>query len=111
MSTNSISKLISKTVIRVAAVSTVASICLLAIPASAQGYPPPTDEYVATTEPVYFEGHAAYWNGERWYWRDEHGSWQHYDREPPELHERRIHAPPARHDYGRDHRDDGHGRR
>jgi hypothetical protein len=36
---------------------------------------PPAD-YIATVEPVYFEGHAAYWYGNRWY---------HYDREPPGL--------------------------
>jgi hypothetical protein len=31
-------------------------------------YPP--DAYIATTEPVYFEGHAAYWYGGRWFYRD-----------------------------------------
>jgi|HubBroStandDraft_2_1064218.scaffolds.fasta_scaffold179359_2 hypothetical protein len=44
---------------------------------------PPAD-YIATVEPVYFEGHAAYWYGNRWYYRDG-ARWGHYDREPPGL--------------------------
>lgn len=59
-------------------------------------YPP--DAYVGTTEPVYFEGHAAYWYGGHWYYRDA-GAWHHYDREPPELHERRVQSPPQRRTY------------
>ena len=59
-------------------------------------YPP--DAYIATTEPVYFEGHAAYWYGGRWYYRDG-GRWSHYDREPPALYQRRMQAPPARRTY------------
>ena len=31
-------------------------------------YPP--DAYIATTDPVYFEGHASYWYGGRWYYRE-----------------------------------------
>lgn len=59
-------------------------------------YPP--DAYIATTEPVYFEGHAAYWYGNRWYYRDG-GHWGHYDREPPVLYQRRMQAPPVRRTY------------
>jgi hypothetical protein len=60
------------------------------------GYPP--DAYIATTEPVYFEGHASYWYGGRWYYRDG-GRWGHYDREPPALYQRRSAAPPMRRSY------------
>lgn len=59
-------------------------------------YPP--DAYIATTEPVYFEGHAAYWYGGRWYYRDG-GRWNHYDREPAGLREHRGQGPPGRRNY------------
>jgi hypothetical protein len=58
----------------------------------------PSDGYIATTDPMYFEGHATYWYGDRWYYRDG-GAWRHYDREPPALYERRIQAPPRRRTY------------
>jgi hypothetical protein len=60
------------------------------------GYPP--DAYIATTTPVYFEGHASYWYGGRWYYRDGN-RWGHYDREPPGLYQRRMQGPPARRAY------------
>jgi hypothetical protein len=63
-----------------------------------EDYPP--DVYVATTEPVYFEGHASYWYGGRWYYRDG-GRWGHYDREPRVLYDRRREAPPGRRTYER----------
>ena len=66
----------------------------------AQLPPAPPDEFVATSTPVYYEGHAAYWWGNYWYYRDEHGLWRHYDREPRELGERRARGLPARRDYG-----------
>ena len=59
-------------------------------------YPP--DGYIATTTPVYFEGHASYWYGGHWYYRDGN-HWNHYDREPPALYQRRMQAPPARRAY------------
>jgi hypothetical protein len=59
-------------------------------------YPP--DAFIATTAPVYFEGHAAYWYGNRWYYRDGN-HWNHYDREPPALYQRRMQAPSARRAY------------
>lgn len=55
-------------------------------------YPP--DEYVATIEPYYYEGHASYWYDGRWYYRDG-GRWGHYDREPPHLRELRVRAAPV----------------
>jgi hypothetical protein len=79
----------------VAAMSAFSAGLLVAVPAAAQWDPPPP-EFVATTEPAYFEGHAAYWYNGHWFWRDEHANWNHYDREPPYLADRRAHFPPAR---------------
>ena len=59
-------------------------------------YPP--DAYIAATEPVYFEGHAAYWYGNRWYYRDG-GRWGHYDREPAFLYQRRLQGVPRQRVY------------
>jgi len=59
-------------------------------------YPP--DAFVATAEPVYYEGHATYWYGGRWYYRDGRG-WNHYESEPPALYQRRAQAAPARRNY------------
>jgi hypothetical protein len=79
-----------------------ASVVLAAAPAAAQWDPPP-QEFIATTEPAYYEGHAAYWYNNHWFWRDEHGGWNHYEREPPFLADRRAHFAPARRSW--------HGRR
>jgi hypothetical protein len=63
------------------------------------GYPP--DDFVATTQPVYFEGHAAYWYGNHWYYRDG-AHWRSYAHEPPALAQRRAqNGPPARQNYAR----------
>jgi hypothetical protein len=59
-------------------------------------YPP--DGYIATTEPVYYEGRATYWYGGNWYYRDGN-RWNHYDREPPALQQRRTQAAPMRRSY------------
>jgi hypothetical protein len=59
-------------------------------------YPPA--EYVATAEPVYYEGHAAYWYGDRWYYRDAHG-WQYYHGEPGYLRDWRARGPVYRRYY------------
>ena len=84
------------------------SAILLPAPGCAVGveayYPPgyyeeyPPDAYVATTEPLYWEGNAYYWYGGRWYYR-QGDHWNHYDREPPALYQRRLEAPPARRNY------------
>ena len=65
---------------------------------SAGVYDYPSDAYIATTEPFYYEGHASYWYGGRWYYRDGN-HWGHYDREPAALQQHRMQAPPARHQY------------
>jgi hypothetical protein len=62
---------------------------------------PPPPEYIATTEPVYYEGHAAYWYNNHWYWRDAGGNWGHYDQEPAFLADRRMHSPPDRREFER----------
>jgi hypothetical protein len=48
----------------------------------------PPHAYVASYEPVYYNGYAHYWYGNRWYYRD-HATWRWYDREPLYLYERR----------------------
>jgi hypothetical protein len=79
----------------VPAVGALAFVSLLGARAFAQWDPPP-DEYIATSEPVYYEGHPAYWYNGHWFWRDEHGGWGHYDREPPFLADRRARFAPVR---------------
>jgi hypothetical protein len=65
-------------------------------PGGYDDYPP--DGYIATTEPVYYNGYASYWYGGRWYYRNG-GRWNHYEREPPALAGRRFQAAPARRNY------------
>jgi hypothetical protein len=86
---------ISKGFVLVPAVGALAAALLVGAPAVAQ-WEAPTPEFVATTEPAYYEGHAAYWYNNHWFWRDDHGGWNHYDQEPRELADHRAHFPPAR---------------
>jgi hypothetical protein len=90
---------LSKGLVIVSAVSALAAVFLVGSPADAQWIPPPA-EYIATTEPVYYEGHPAYLYNNHWYYRDEHGGWGHYDHEPAFLAERRAHFAPARGGWG-----------
>jgi hypothetical protein len=75
--------------------------------------PPPPDTYVATVEPVYFNGQPTYWYGNHWYWRDAGGRWNYYHDEPGFLRDRRMHGLPDRHfdDRRGGGRRDEHGRR
>ena len=82
----------------VPAAGALAAVLLAGVPAAAH-YDPPPPEFIATTEPAYYEGHAAYWYNNRWVWRDEHGAWNHYDQEPRDLADRRAHFPPARRSF------------
>ncbi len=60
----------------------------------------PSASYVVTTDPVYYDGHAAYWYGGRWVYRD--GSrWNYYRSEPHYLGTRRGYAAPPRRVYER----------
>ena len=52
--------------------------------AKAQYYVPPP-AYIASYEPVYYNGYAHYYYGNRWYYRDHVGGWRSYDREPAYL--------------------------
>lgn len=93
--TKTVSFKLSRAAVLAAATGALGAASLFAATAGAQWVPPPP-EIVATTEPVYFEGHAAYWYGNHWYWHDDHGGWNHYEHEPPALAERRAHIPPRR---------------
>jgi hypothetical protein len=80
--------------------------CLAVAPAPAQGQievriSPPA-WFIATAQPVYFEGHAAYWYGDRWYYRDR-GAWRYYHDEPEHLRDYRGHHEGGRQFYGRAH--------
>lgn len=59
-------------------------------------YPP--DAFIATSEPVYWEGRPAYWYGDRWYYRDG-GRWSYYQSEPRGLYEHRVQVAPPRRVY------------
>jgi hypothetical protein len=48
----------------------------------------PPSAYVASYEPIYYNGFAHYWWRDHWYYRD-HGSWHWWDREPAFLHDHR----------------------
>jgi hypothetical protein len=91
---------LSKGLAVVSALGALCAITLVTAPADAQWAPPPP-EYIATTEPVYYEGHAAYWYGNHWFWRDERGGWNHYEAEPAFLADRRAHFAPRWHYHGR----------
>jgi hypothetical protein len=102
--------ILSKGLVIVSAVGALAAVSAIGSTAAAQWAPPPP-EYIATTAPVYYEGHAAYWYGNHWYWHDEHGAWNHYDHEPAALADRRAHGAPARQSYGHGGAAVGHGGR
>jgi len=63
----------------------------------------PPSGFIATTSPVYFEGHAAYWYGDRWQYR-EGGRWHGYREEPAYLREYRGRRAPERRSYEGGHR-------
>jgi hypothetical protein len=48
----------------------------------------PPVAYIASYEPVYYNGFAHYWYHDHWYYRD-HGGWHMWDHEPGFLHDRR----------------------
>lgn len=73
-----------------------------AVPASARIRISIPIEIIATTTPVYYEGHAAYWYGDRWYYRDR-GDWYEYREEPVYLRTWRDRHRHERWYYGRSH--------
>ena len=50
----------------------------------------PPSAYIASYEPIYYNGLAHYWYRDRWYYRD-HGAWRWYehDHEPGFLRDHR----------------------
>ena len=80
-----------------ASLSVVAGVCLSAPPeASAQeAVVQPDDAYIATAEPVYYNGAAHYWYRNHWYYRNGR-SWAGYGgREPGYLHDYRFRTWPG----------------
>jgi hypothetical protein len=80
--------------------------CGCAVEAYPANYPgddgdyPPAD-FVATAEPVYYDGHATYWYGNHWVYRDGN-RWSSYRQEPRELAEHRAqHGEQPRANYAR----------
>lgn len=85
--------------------------CLAASPAQAQiqvRINTPPAWYIATTRPVYHDGHASYWYGNRWHYR-EGRSWRQYREEPRYLRDHRRSHRSDRYRYDRD-RDGGYRR-
>jgi hypothetical protein len=75
--------------------------CFFAAPARAgvtiSIFPPAA--YVATSRPVYYQGHASYWYQGHWHYRNGR-TWRTYNTEPRYLHDYRGHHEPERHYYG-----------
>jgi hypothetical protein len=90
-----VTTMLSRGFVLVPAAGALAAALFIGAPAAAQWDPPPP-EFIATTEPAYYEGHAAYWYNNHWFWRDEHGGWNHYEQEPPYLADRRGRFPMTR---------------
>ena len=80
----------------------ISSCLLISTPAAAQIEIFPPAAFIATSSPVYFEGHAAYWYNDQWYYRDG-PAWRHYSSEPTFLRDYRGRHEPVRQYYGRGH--------
>jgi hypothetical protein len=62
----------------------------------------PSAGFVATAQPVFYDGHASYWYNGHWVYRDGGGRWGYYRSEPGYLAGRRGGGPgPARRTYER----------
>jgi hypothetical protein len=72
-----------KSLVFAAALPLVATVAVCAAPGEAQAqYAPPPPGYIASYEPVYYNGYAHYYWRDHWYYRDHYGAWQYYNREP-----------------------------
>jgi len=89
---NSISKLLLSVALPVAAVTAYAPA------SSAQVVVYPTASYVASYEPIYYNGYAHYYYNNHWYYRD-HGYWRGYNTEPGVLWGRRGEWAGRRHGW------------
>jgi hypothetical protein len=56
----------------------------------------PPYEYIASYEPIYYNGWAHYWWGDHWYYHDRE-AWHRWDREPLFLRNRRADWASHRH--------------
>jgi len=72
--------------------------CYAEVDSGAAAYPPPS--FVATAQPVYYEGHPTYFYNGHWTYRDASGRWTYYRTAPRDLEQRRA-AAPARRAYER----------
>jgi hypothetical protein len=80
---NSISKLLLSAVLPLAAMTAYAP----AVNAQVVVYPTPA--YVASYQPIYYNGYAHYYWNNHWVYRDRVGVWHGYATEPPVLWARR----------------------
>jgi hypothetical protein len=93
----------NRTYARIAGLAAIASLvlttsCYGEVDAEPAYYPPPS--YVATSDPVFYDGHAVYWYGGHWAYRDGGGRWNYYRHEPAFLaRHRAMAAPPHRTTY------------
>jgi len=55
----------------------------------------PGDAYIATAQPVYYNGSAHYWYRDRWYYRDGRSWAWYHGGEPAYLHDYRFHRWPG----------------
>ena len=62
------------------------AVAMYSTDAQAQPWPPVT--YIASYEPIYYNGFAHYLWHDHWYYRD-HGGWRGYATEPGFLHDHR----------------------
>jgi hypothetical protein len=99
--------LIKKALLTLCSIGLFAGLCLATRPAAAQVrvyiQPPPPPEYIATTDPFYYEGHPVYWYNGYWHYRDDRGAWRYYREEPRFLAERRVRIQPQRRYYYENH--------
>jgi hypothetical protein len=58
----------------------------------------PSDAFIATTNPFYYQGRANYWYGGRWNYRNGN-TWGYYGSEPAALYNRRMQGSPVRQSY------------
>jgi|HubBroStandDraft_1064217.scaffolds.fasta_scaffold76870_2 hypothetical protein len=63
----------------------------------------PSAGFIATEQPVFYDGHASYWYNGHWVYRDAGGRWGYYRSEPAFLAQRRAGPGPgfARRTYER----------
>jgi len=83
----------------------VVAACLSATPAQAQveiQIRPPS-WFIATSRPVYYDGHASYWYGNQWHYRQGR-TWHTYREEPRRLREHRSQRRDHRYYYDQDRR-------